>query len=99
MSAAEKKDGSPSSSTLHGQDGVEKQSSGYATDADAMPRDRLNAMFENPLDGIPKEQLFADVDEYATAKLVGLRSSIDNRTDFATSSACPSTTSPSAKEL
>ena len=99
MAEVEKKEASPSSSTLNAQDHVEKQQSGYATDADVMPRERLNAMFENPLGGISKQQLFADVDEYAFARLADLQSSIDRRTDFAISSACPSIMSPFAREL
>ena len=65
MAETEKKEGSPSSSTLNGHDHVEKRQPSYAADADAMPRDRLNAMFENPLGGISKQQLFSNVDEYA----------------------------------
>ena len=65
MAETEKKEeeGSPSSSTLNGHEHVEKREAGYAADAEVMPRDRLNAMFENPLGGISKQQLFADVDE------------------------------------
>ena len=37
---------------------------GYGVDSDAVPRDKLNAMFENPLAGIPRDQLFADVDKF-----------------------------------
>lgn len=61
---AEKK-GSPSSSTLDGHEHVEKKkTNGYNADPDAVPRDKLNALFENPLGNIPKEQLMADVDEF-----------------------------------
>ena len=28
--------------------------------------DHLNALFENPLDGVPKDQLMQDVDEYVS---------------------------------
>ena len=62
MSDAEKHP-SPSSSTLHAHDHVEQKESGYNADPDAIPRDRLNAMFENPLRNIPKEQLMSNVDE------------------------------------
>ncbi|KAL8788510.1 MAG: hypothetical protein Q9195_007249 [Heterodermia aff. obscurata] len=62
----EKKDGSPGSSTMGGPEHVEKSASvgGYGVSADAVPRDKLNAMFENPLAGIPRDQLFADVDKF-----------------------------------
>lgn len=63
--AAKEKEGSPRSST-NSPERVEKKGSvgGYGVSADAFPRDHLNAMFENPLAGIPREQLFADVDEF-----------------------------------
>jgi len=53
---------SPGSSIVGGPEHVEK--GGYNANAEAVPRDKLNAMFENPLGGIPKEQLMADVDEF-----------------------------------
>ena len=37
---------------------------GYAADADVVPRSKLNALFENPLAGIPRDQLFQDVDAF-----------------------------------
>ena len=33
-------------------------------DTDVLPRNKLSTMFENPLGGIPREQLFKDVDEF-----------------------------------
>ncbi|KAL9131954.1 MAG: hypothetical protein Q9217_000234 [Psora testacea] len=63
MADAEKK-GSPGSSTLDGHDHLERKDSSYNVNPDAMPRDRLNAMFENPLQGIPKEHLMSHVDEF-----------------------------------
>ena len=62
----DKKDGSPGSSTMSGPEKVEKSASvgGSGVSADAVPRDKLNAMFENPLAGIPRDQLFADVDKF-----------------------------------
>ena len=36
----------------------------YAADAEAVPRSKLNALFENPLAGIPKDHLFQDVDDF-----------------------------------
>ena len=64
-----KKDGSSESSTIGNEaEHTEKTASvgGYGAAADAVPRDKLNAMFENPLGGIPREQLFADVDRFCT---------------------------------
>ena len=61
---AEKKD-SPSSSILNGTEQVEKKTApGYAADTHDVSRNKLNAMFENPLGGIPRDQLMADVDEF-----------------------------------
>ncbi|KAK3176159.1 hypothetical protein OEA41_007482 [Lepraria neglecta] len=61
---AEKKD-SLSSSTLNGTEQVEKKTApGYAADTQDVSRNKLNAMFENPLGGIPRDQLMADVDEF-----------------------------------
>ena len=64
--ASNEKNGSPGSSTVDGSEHPEKRASvgGYGASADAVPRDKLNAMFENPLAGIPREQLFADVDKF-----------------------------------
>ena len=66
MASNEKKEGSPGSSTMAGVEHVEKKGSvgGFGVDSDAVPRDKLNAMFENPLAGISREQLFADVDKF-----------------------------------
>ncbi|KAL8823122.1 MAG: hypothetical protein Q9191_006153, partial [Dirinaria sp. TL-2023a] len=67
--ADQKNESSPGSSTI-GNEAVhsEKRASvgGYGAAPDAVPRDKLNAMFENPLGGIPREQLFADVDKFCT---------------------------------
>ena len=65
--AYDDKNGSPDSSTFgNGAEHSEKRASvgGYGISADAVPRDKLNAMFENPLGGIPREQLFAEVDKF-----------------------------------
>ena len=43
-----------------------KHKPSYSQDPDIVPRDKLNAMFENPLAGIPKDKLFADVEEFCT---------------------------------
>ena len=51
---------SPSSGPEH----VEKQGDNYGEDPDLVPRDRLNALFQNPLGGKSKEQLFSDVEEF-----------------------------------
>ena len=67
MASSEKKASSPSSSDFGGAtEHVEKNEKvgGYAADADVVPRSRLNALFENPLAGIPRDQLFKDVDEF-----------------------------------
>ena len=62
---AEKKRGSPSSSTLNGPEhGEKKTAPGYAADTQDVSRNKLNAMFENPLGGIPRDRLMADVDEF-----------------------------------
>ena len=63
--ASNEKDGS-SGSSMDSPEHVEKKGSigGYGVSADAVPRDHLNAMFENPLAGKSREQLFADVDEF-----------------------------------
>ena len=60
------KDDSPGSSATDGLEQVENNASvgGYGVGADTVPRDKLNAMFENPLAGIPRNQLFADVDKF-----------------------------------
>ena len=63
---AEKKESSPSSSTLNGPEHNEKEKrvpsfSGGSLD---VSRNKLNAVFENPLGGIPKDQLMRDVDEF-----------------------------------
>ena len=56
---------SPSSSTLNGHDHAEqKKAPGYVPDTQDVSRNKLNAMFENPLGGIPRDQLMADVDEF-----------------------------------
>ena len=61
------KEGSPASSTFgNTAEHNEKRASmgGYGAASDAVPRDKLNAMFENPLAGIPRQQLFLDVDKF-----------------------------------
>ena len=64
--ALDEKDDSPGSSTMGGPRHVEKNASvgGFGVSADVVPRDKLNAIFENPLAGIPRDQLFADVDKF-----------------------------------
>ena len=64
MADNEKRD-SPGSSTLDSPHRNDKKASvgGYGAE-DAVPRDHLNAMFENPLAGIPRDQLFSDVEEF-----------------------------------
>ena len=53
------------SSTLDGPDHVEeKRSPSYGGDALDVSRNKLNAMFENPLGGIPREQLMKDVNDF-----------------------------------
>lgn len=66
--ALKEEEGSPESSTTGEPEHVEKRASVgvHGASADAVPRDKLNAMFENPLAGIPTEQLFADVDRFCT---------------------------------
>ncbi len=68
MASSEKKSSSPGSSTFGaGTEHFEKKNgsvAGYATDAEVVPRSKLNALFENPLEGIPREQLFMEVDEF-----------------------------------
>ena len=61
---AEKKE-SPGSSTLDAPDHVEeKRSPSYGGDKLDVSRNKLNAMFENPLGGIPRRQLMKDVDDF-----------------------------------
>lgn len=61
---------SPGSSTFAaGTEHVEKKNDnvgGYVADTEVVPRSKLNALFENPLAGISKEQLFEDVDEFCS---------------------------------
>ena len=42
----------------------EKIDKGYGEDPEVVPRNKLNAMFENPLADIPKAQLMKDVDDF-----------------------------------
>ena len=44
----------------------EKHKPSFSGDPDIIPRNKLNAMFENPLAGIPKDKLFADVEEFCS---------------------------------
>ena len=63
----EEKKTSPSSSTLNGNghDQVEqKKTPGYVAGTQDVSRNNLNALFENPLGGIPRDQLMADVDDF-----------------------------------
>ena len=56
---------SPSSSTLNGHEhGEQKKTPGYVDNTQDVSRSKLNAMFENPLGGIPREKLMADVDDF-----------------------------------
>ena len=61
----EEKETSPTSSTLNGHEQVEqKKVPGYVADTQDVSRNKLNAMFENPLGGIPRDQLMTDVDDF-----------------------------------
>ena len=68
MTSSEKKSSSPGSSTFGaGTEHLEKNNDsvgGYATDTEVVARSKLNALFENPLEGKSREQLFMDVDEF-----------------------------------
>jgi len=64
VSMAEKKE-SPGSSTVDSPDHVEeKRSPSYGGDSLDVSRNKLSAIFENPLGGIPREQLMKDVDDF-----------------------------------
>ncbi len=70
MESNEVKSSSPNSSTFGGgNEHLEKKidsGGAYAADAEVVPRSKLNALFENPLAGIPREQLFQDVDAFCS---------------------------------
>ena len=70
MSNTEKKNSSPGSSTFAGGTEHEEKNSdnvgGYVADTEVVPRSKLNALFENPLAGISREQLFKDVDDFCS---------------------------------
>ena len=70
MASSEKKTASPGSSTFGGgTEHLEKKNDnvgGYAADTDVVPRSKLNALFENPLAAISREQLFKDVDDFCS---------------------------------
>lgn len=63
MAANREKDSSPEP-LAHNEMG--KKESAYSEDPDLVPRNKLNAMFENPLGKLPKEKLLADVEEFCT---------------------------------
>ena len=59
------KNASPDSSTVDTPDAVEqKRTPTYGGNTLDVSRNKLNAMFENPLGGIPREQLMKDVDNF-----------------------------------
>ena len=61
---AEKHD-SPGSSSLDEPKHTEQERQpSYGADTMGADRSKLNAMFENPLGGIPREKLMQDVDEF-----------------------------------
>ena len=66
MASPGQNDDSPGSSTSGGAEHVEKSTGVGANgaDGDMLPREKLNAMFVNPLAGKSREQLFAAVDEF-----------------------------------
>ena len=65
MAEKAEKGNSPGSSTLDAPDHVEeKRTPSYGGDTLDVSRNKLNAMFENPLGGIPRDQLMRDVDEF-----------------------------------
>ena len=65
MKMAEEKKTSPGSSTLDGPDHNEKNRvPSYGGGSLDVSRDKLNAVFENPLGGIPRDQLMKDVDDF-----------------------------------
>lgn len=71
MASNEEKSSSPDSSTFGGGTGHHEKKNdsvgGYAAAAtEVVPRSNFNALFENPLAGIPREQLFEDVDEFCS---------------------------------
>ena len=61
--ASEKKD-SYSGSSDGPRHHEKKAEAGYGEDPEVLPRNKLNAMFENPLGNMPKDQLMKDVDEF-----------------------------------
>lgn len=64
--ASEKRSSPGSSEDGNGVEHIEKKEGlgGYAVDPEQMGRSNLNAMFDNPLAGIPKDQLFNDVKNF-----------------------------------
>jgi hypothetical protein len=68
--ASNEKSSSPGSSTFAGgTEHLEKKNDnvgGYVADTEVVPRSKLNALFENPLAGISREQLFEDVNEFCS---------------------------------
>ena len=65
-SDSEKKSSPGSSLDGNGVDHIEKKHSvgGYAVDPEKVDSSNLNAMFDNPLAGIPRDQLFEDVNQF-----------------------------------
>ena len=61
------KNESPGSSSVDAPDHVEqKRAPSYGGNTLDVSRNKLNAMFENPLGGIPREQLMRDVDDFCS---------------------------------